>query len=175
MRCIPLFLILVLPGQLMSQSVNARPRAREAGLKVGVLPVGPLNAITDVGGVRVGHTTIIRGENIRTGVTAILPHSGNLFREKVPAAIFVANGFGLDTVQRWLVVEPVRAIARATRFVDVSGVEGAEMGLGRVTSASGSALAAWHRAALPRAFAAVLGAAALLAIAGVTLSLVGLW
>jgi D-aminopeptidase len=71
-----------------------RPRASDLGLKVGVLPVGPLNAITDVGGVTVGHTTIVRGENIRTGVTAILPHSGNLFREKVPAAIFVGNGFG---------------------------------------------------------------------------------
>jgi D-aminopeptidase len=71
-----------------------RPRAREAGLKVGVLPVGQLNSITDVGGVMVGHTTIIRGDNIRTGVTAILPHGGNLFREKVPAAIFVGNGFG---------------------------------------------------------------------------------
>ena len=69
-------------------------RARELGLKVGVLPVGPLNAITDVGGVMVGHTTIIRGDNIRTGVTAIIPHSGNLFREKVPGAIFVGNGFG---------------------------------------------------------------------------------
>jgi D-aminopeptidase len=74
-----------------------RPRAREAGIKVGVLPVGPLNAITDVSGVMVGHTTIIRGDNIRTGVTAILPHNGNLFREKVPAAIFVGNGFGKVT------------------------------------------------------------------------------
>ena len=71
-----------------------RPRAREAGINVGVLPVGPLNAITDVDSVMVGHTTVIRGENIRTGVTAILPHNGNLFREKVPAAIFVGNGFG---------------------------------------------------------------------------------
>jgi len=71
-----------------------RPRAREAGISVGVLPVGPLNAITDVSDVMVGHTTIIRGENIRTGVTVILPHHGNLFREKVPAAIFVGNGFG---------------------------------------------------------------------------------
>jgi NADH-quinone oxidoreductase subunit L len=88
---------------------------------------------------------------------------------------FVANGFGLDTVQRWLVVEPVRAIARAARFIDVSGVDGLVMGLGRATRSSGSALAVWHRAALPRAFAAVLGAATLLAIAGVTLSLVGLW
>jgi len=64
------------------------------GIKVGVLPVGPLNSITDVAGVRVGHTTIVRGDNIRTGVTAILPHGGNLFREKVPGAVFVGNGFG---------------------------------------------------------------------------------
>src|SRR6266404_925456 len=73
---------------------NERPRARDIGLTIGVLPVGPLNAITDVAGVQVGHTTIIRGDNIRTGVTAILPHQGNLFREKVPGAIFVGNGFG---------------------------------------------------------------------------------
>jgi len=76
-----------------SQTQN-RPRAREAGVKVGVLPTGPLNAITDVEGVLVGHTTITRGDNIRTGVTAILPHGGNLFREKVPGAVFVGNGFG---------------------------------------------------------------------------------
>jgi D-aminopeptidase len=75
-------------------SEETRPRAREIGLQVGVLPTGPLNAITDVAGVKVGHTTIVRGENIRTGITAILPHSGNLFREKVPAAVFVGNGFG---------------------------------------------------------------------------------
>ena len=75
-------------------SVNTRPRARDLGIKVGILPPGPLNAITDIKGVLVGHTTIIRGDNIRTGVTAILPHMGNLFREKVPAAVFVGNGFG---------------------------------------------------------------------------------
>ena len=71
-----------------------RPRTRDIGLKVGVLPAGPLNAITDVQGVLVGHTTLIRGENVRTGITAILPHNGNLFREKVPGAVFVGNGFG---------------------------------------------------------------------------------
>ena len=71
-----------------------RLRVRDYGLKVGVLQPGPLNAITDVSGVRVGHATIIRGENIRTGVTAILPHAENLFKEKVPAAIVVGNGFG---------------------------------------------------------------------------------
>jgi D-aminopeptidase len=59
-----------------------------------VLPTGPLNAITDVAGVAIGHTTIVKGDNIRTGVTAILPHSGNLFREKVPGAVFIGNAFG---------------------------------------------------------------------------------
>jgi D-aminopeptidase len=73
---------------------ETRPRARELGLKIGILNTGPDNAITDVGGVRVGQTTLIRGDSIRTGVTAIVPHAGNLFREKVPAAIFVGNGFG---------------------------------------------------------------------------------
>ncbi len=71
-----------------------RPRARDLGIQVGVLPPGPLNAITDVEGVRVGHTTIVKGDDVRTGVTTVLPHGGNLFREKVPGAVFVGNGFG---------------------------------------------------------------------------------
>jgi D-aminopeptidase len=75
-------------------SDQPRPRARDLGIAVGVLPPGPLNAITDVAGVRVGHTTVIRGESVRTGVTAIVPHDGNPFQEKVPAAVFVGNGFG---------------------------------------------------------------------------------
>jgi D-aminopeptidase len=89
--------LLFLNSALFAQntmSQNTRPRAREAGLKIGVLPIGSLNAITDVAGVQIGHTTIIRGDNIRTGVTAIVPHSGNIFQEKVPGAIFVGNGFG---------------------------------------------------------------------------------
>lgn len=86
--------ILATFGAGSSGHTQNRPRAREAGVKVGVLPTGALNAITDVQGVLVGHTTLIRGENIRTGVTAILPHNGNLFREKVPGAVFVGNGFG---------------------------------------------------------------------------------
>src|SRR5215212_2312856 len=88
--CVLIFVSLMPPP---AQSQN-RPRAREAGVTVGVLPTGPLNAITDVDGVLVGHTTIIRGDNVRTGVTAIVPHGGNLFREKVPGAVFVGNGFG---------------------------------------------------------------------------------
>lgn len=69
-------------------------RARDIGLQIGVLPAGKFNAITDVAGIKVGHTTLVSGENIRTGVTAIIPHSGNLFQSKVPAAVFVGNGFG---------------------------------------------------------------------------------
>jgi len=71
-----------------------RKRARELGVSPGILPVGGWNAITDIQGVRVGHVTLIEGEDIRTGVTAILPHDGNVFQEKVPAGIVVGNGFG---------------------------------------------------------------------------------
>jgi D-aminopeptidase len=73
---------------------NTHPRSADLGLKVGILPAGPLDAISDVAGVTVGHSTIIRGYDVRTGVTAIVPHAGNLFREKVPAGIFVGNGYG---------------------------------------------------------------------------------
>jgi len=78
----------------LTSSPASRPRVREWGLKIGVLEPGPLNAITDVAGVKVGHKTLIQGENIRTGVTAIIPHEGNVFQEKVPAAVYVANGYG---------------------------------------------------------------------------------
>jgi D-aminopeptidase len=89
-------LVIAMAATISAQdrSPDTRPRATELGLKVGVLPSGPLDAITDVAGVAVGHATIIRGDNIRSGVTAILPHSGNLFREKVPGAVFVGNAFG---------------------------------------------------------------------------------
>lgn len=73
---------------------TARPRARDLGIKVGVLLPGPFNAITDVAGVAVGHTTLVRGADVRTGVTAILPHQRNLFSEKVAGAVFVGNAFG---------------------------------------------------------------------------------
>jgi D-aminopeptidase len=93
-RIIPILLALWFTSMGGPVQKTERPRARETGLTIGVLPPGPLNAITDVAGVRVGHRTIVRGDDIRTGVTAILPHGGNLFREKVPGAIFVGNGFG---------------------------------------------------------------------------------
>jgi D-aminopeptidase len=97
MRIIRFILVLLTTVIVMTEGVTqerSRPRAREAGVIVGVLQPGPLNAITDVGGVAVGNTTLIRGDNVRTGVTAILPHNGNLFREKVPGAVFIGNAFG---------------------------------------------------------------------------------
>jgi D-aminopeptidase len=72
----------------------SRPRARELGIAPGSMGTGPLNAITDVGGVLVGQTTIVQGDSVRTGVTAVLPHGGNVFREKVPGGVFVGNAFG---------------------------------------------------------------------------------
>ena len=96
MNKLSLTLILLIMISLSGSSANMqnRPRARELGVSVGVIPTGTLNAITDVDGLLVGHTTLIRGDNVRTGVTAILPHGGNLFHEKVPGAVFVGNGFG---------------------------------------------------------------------------------
>jgi len=79
---------------LISVSLCAQLRIRGYGLEIGVLRTGPLNAITDVPGVHVGHFSLVDGDSIRTGVTAILPHDGNPFQEKVPAAIHVGNGFG---------------------------------------------------------------------------------
>src|SRR5687767_15955517 len=86
-------LVAIFFNTVMAQTTS-RPRVRDLGLTIGILPTGPLNSITDVTGVKVGHTTIVRGENVRTGVTAIVPHAGNLFQEKVPGAVFVGNGFG---------------------------------------------------------------------------------
>ncbi len=89
----------------MGGTGSGRPRAREAGVRIGLLPTGPLNAITDVAGILVGHTTLISGAGplvpgagpVRTGVTAIKPHPGNVFRDKVTAAVHVINGFGKST------------------------------------------------------------------------------
>jgi len=93
-RLFILVVALCVVSPINSQDLTNRLRARDAGVVVGSLPTGLLNAITDVAGVRVGHTTVIEGDSIRTGVTAILPHGGNVFLERVPAAIFVGNGFG---------------------------------------------------------------------------------
>src|SRR5687767_6312564 len=75
-------------------AMQDRPRAREIGIMPGAGTPGPQNAITDVEGVAVGHVTLKDGDRVRTGVTAIVPHRGNLFREKVPGAVFVGNAFG---------------------------------------------------------------------------------
>lgn len=85
-----LVLLLVFAATLSAE----RPRAREAGVTPGILPPGPLNSITDVSGVKVGQATVVREPDVRTGVTIVLPHGGNLFREKVTGAVFVGNGFG---------------------------------------------------------------------------------
>src|SRR2546423_1071124 len=77
---------------LVAQS--GKPRARDLGIAPGVHPPGPLNAIPDVAGVGVGHTTIVDGDRVRTGVTAVVPHGGNIFQDKVAGAVFVGNAFG---------------------------------------------------------------------------------
>jgi D-aminopeptidase len=77
-----------------ANSEEQRVRARDLGVKPGIFQPGKLNAITDVAGVRVGQTTVVEGDGIRTGVTAILPHAGNVFTDRVPAAVHVGNGFG---------------------------------------------------------------------------------
>ncbi|MBA2379094.1 MAG: P1 family peptidase, partial [Blastocatellia bacterium] len=87
-------LVLTFAINITVMAQDKRARARDLGVTIGILAPGAHNAITDVPGVLVGQTTLIRGANIRTGVTAILPHNGNLFREKVPGAVFVGNGFG---------------------------------------------------------------------------------
>jgi D-aminopeptidase len=91
-----LFAALLLPLPLQAQTVNGddRPRARDLGIRIGIFETGEHNAITDVNGVRVGQATVWEGDGVRTGVTAILPHRGDLFRDRVPAAIHVGNGFG---------------------------------------------------------------------------------
>lgn len=91
-RLVTALMSLAAVASLTAQS--DRPRARDIGLAPGVLAPGPLNAITDVAGVRVGHRTIISGDDVHTGVTVIVPHAGNLFQEKVPGAVFVGNAFG---------------------------------------------------------------------------------
>ncbi len=86
-----ILLLLFLPAALRAQE---KQRARDYGVVTGVMQPGRLNSITDVRGVKVGHTTLVKGDSVRTGVTAILPHSGSIFREKVPAAVYTGNGFG---------------------------------------------------------------------------------
>ena len=87
------FLILFIATMTFPSHAQTK-RLRDYGIRIGILPTGALNAVTDVPGVRVGQVTLMEGDSIRTGVTAILPHGGNIFQQKVPGAVFVANGFG---------------------------------------------------------------------------------
>ena len=95
MKRITLATLIVVLGvaSALAQS-EARPRARDLGLAPGVFAPGPLNAITDVTGVSVGHATLVVGDNVRTGVTVVVPHAGNVFQDKVAGAVFVGNAFG---------------------------------------------------------------------------------
>ena len=95
-RPIPFFALFALFAlfAIFASAQAAKPRARDLGIAPGVHPPGALDAITDVDGVRVGHTTIVEGDRVRTGVTAILPHGGNVFQDKVAGAVFVGNAFG---------------------------------------------------------------------------------
>ncbi len=87
-------LLLLVSMVVVAADDDARPRARDIGLVVGTFPTGPLNAITDVAGVKVGHATVIEGDDIRTGVTAIIPGPGNLYTHPIPGWIHVGNGYG---------------------------------------------------------------------------------
>lgn len=114
-------------GQPPAPEANPRPRLRDLGVETGILTPGPLNAITDVAGVRVGHETVVEGEGVRTGVTAVLPHGENLFQEKVPAAVYVGNGFGkaagflqvqeLGTIETPIVLTNTLAVGTAVQAV----------------------------------------------------------
>ena len=88
------FLLIILLSTFFIEMLQAQNRARDHNIEIGVLNPGKWNAITDVEGVKVGHTTLIEKNHIRTGVTAILPHAGNMYQEKVPAAIYIGNGYG---------------------------------------------------------------------------------
>lgn len=115
------------PPETPSPDEPPRPRIRDLGVDPGVLPPGPLNAVTDVAGVAVGHATLVEGETVRTGVTAVLPHGGDLFREKVPAAVYVGNGFGkaagflqvreLGTIETPIVLTNTLAVGTAVEAV----------------------------------------------------------
>lgn len=87
-------LLLAVVSATAAAQETPRVRARDLGVAPGIFTLGTHNAITDVGGVRVGQVTLVEGDNVRTGVTAILPHPGNAYRSRVPAAVHVGNGFG---------------------------------------------------------------------------------
>ncbi len=119
--------VLAIAAFVATGQAAERPRARDLGIAPGVLQPGPLNSITDVAGVRVGQVTLIEGDRVRTGVTAILPHRGNLFQDKVPGAVFVGNAFGklagstqvqeLGTIETPIVLSNTLAVGTAVDAV----------------------------------------------------------
>ncbi len=123
--CLPVVFLLVLASPICGQ--GERPRARDLGIRPGILEPGPLNAITDVEGVKVGHVTLAIGDRVRTGVTAILPHAGNLFQDKVAGAVFIGNAFGklagstqvreLGTIETPVVLTNTLAVGTAVEAV----------------------------------------------------------
>lgn len=120
-------LVLGMAASAAAQGREGRPRARDLGITPGTLATGPLNAITDVDGVRVGQVTLIQGDDVRTGVTVVLPHAGNIFQQKVPGATFIGNAFGklagstqveeLGTIEAPIVLTNTMSVA--------AGIEGA--------------------------------------------------
>ena len=119
-------MVLLVAALAVAADESGRGRA-DLGIAPGVFPPGPLNAITDVRGVQVGHTTVNYGAEIHTGVTAILPHRSNLFQEKVAGAVFVGNAFGklagstqvqeLDTIETPIVLTNTLAVGTAMEAV----------------------------------------------------------
>ena len=122
-----LLLLPARPRRRTPRPTETRPRARDLGLAPGVYEPGPLDAITDVAGVRVGHVTLVEGEAVRTGVTVVVPHAGNLFQDKVPGAVFVGNAFGklagstqvreLGTIETPIVLTNTLAVGTAVEAI----------------------------------------------------------
>ena len=133
-----LALIVSLLPAVTAAADEPRPRARDLGIAPGIFPPGPLDAITDVAGVGVGQVTLIVGDNVRTGVTAILPHGGDLFRAKVPGGVFVGNAFGklagstqveeLGTIETPIVLTNTLAVGTAVEAVVEHALTGAGHG-----------------------------------------------
>ena len=119
--------VIAVTAIVAAQSADSAPRARDLGIAPGVFAPGPLNAITDVTDVRVGHVTLIEGDRVRTGVTAILPHGGNLFQDKVAGGVFVGNAFGklagstqvdeLGTIETPIILTNTLAVGTAVEAV----------------------------------------------------------
>ena len=141
-------------GETMNNDSVTRCRVRALGIAPGILPTGPLNAITDVPGVQVGHFTLVEGQSIRTGATAVLPHPGNLFQEKTPAGVVVGNGFGklmgstqimeLGEIETPIVLTNTLAVPRgAEALLDYTLSQPGNQGVGSVNVVVGETNDGW--------------------------------